>query len=61
MITVCSQCKRIISETLQDKNKEQEVSHGICSQCLAVLEDKIRENNNDCIIDSSKEKELSLD
>jgi len=46
---------------LHDKEKEQKISHGICSQCLAILEDKIRENNDNCIIDSGKEKELSLE
>lgn len=43
VITVCSQCKRIISETLQPK-KEDKVSHGICSQCLIILENKIQQN-----------------
>ena len=50
MITVCSRCKRTISETFE-KGSETKVSHGICTRCLAVLESEIREgskaaNNN---------------
>lgn len=42
MITVCSRCKRTISETFE-KGSEKKVSHGICTRCLAVLESEIRE------------------
>ncbi len=41
MITVCSRCKRVISET---PPLDKKVSHGICSQCLEFLEDQIRQN-----------------
>lgn len=43
MITVCSRCKRVISETLQH-DPEEKISHGICARCLSILERKIREN-----------------
>jgi hypothetical protein len=42
VITVCSRCKRTISETFE-KGSEKKVSHGICTRCLAVLESEIRE------------------
>lgn len=42
VITICSRCKRTISETFE-KGSEKKVSHGICSRCLAVLESEIRE------------------
>jgi len=42
VITVCSRCKRRISETFE-KGSEKKVSHGICTRCLAILEDEIRE------------------
>lgn len=59
MITICSHCKRVISETLQKKDKEEKISHGICTQCLSVLEGKIRENQN-CMISTPQGKSLSL-
>lgn len=48
MITICSQCKRVISQTMGGNSRpvadrEELVSHGICSKCLIVLENKIRE------------------
>ena len=42
VITVCSRCKRTISETFEE-GSEKKVSHGICTRCLAVLEGEIRE------------------
>ena len=42
VITICSRCKRTISETLED-GSEKKVSHGICTRCLAILESEIRE------------------
>ncbi len=43
MITVCSRCKRTISET-NGKDSENKVSHGICTSCLSILESEIRES-----------------
>lgn len=48
VITICSHCKRVISQTLQggprcNGDGEEPVSHGICSKCLVILESKIRE------------------
>jgi len=49
VITICSHCKRVISQTLNGGggqsagNREEPVSHGICSKCLIVLENRIRE------------------
>ena len=42
MITVCSRCKKTISETAE-QGSEKKVSHGICSRCLAILEGQILE------------------
>jgi hypothetical protein len=42
VITVCSRCKKTISET-SEQGSEKKVSHGICSRCLAILEGQILE------------------
>jgi hypothetical protein len=47
MITICSQCRRVIGQTQQSRaasrTDPEPISHGICSKCLIILEDKIRE------------------
>jgi hypothetical protein len=39
VLTICSQCKRVISESPPLDGK---VSHGICQQCLEILERHIK-------------------
>jgi len=41
LITICSRCKSILSETLP---MDSRVSHGMCSLCLEFLEKQIRQN-----------------
>ncbi len=48
VITICSHCKRVISQTLHrsgcdNGDGEELISHGICTTCLAILENRIRE------------------
>jgi hypothetical protein len=44
VITVCSRCKRTISQTAGE-GSEKKVSHGICTRCLAIMEGEIRESS----------------
>jgi hypothetical protein len=44
VITVCSRCKRTISQT-PGEGSEKKVSHGICAGCLVILENEIRESS----------------
>ncbi len=55
MITVCSRCKRTISQTPVD-GSEKKVSHGICTQCLVVLESEIRESSKAQDLRSGREE-----
>ncbi len=41
MLTICSHCKQVISETPPSNEK---VSHGICPRCLEMLESHIKQN-----------------
>jgi hypothetical protein len=45
--TICSQCKRVINQTVHSRGASHTdpelISHGICSKCLIILENKIRE------------------
>ena len=46
MITVCSECKRIIS-VVPPHEPEEKVSHGICPKCLPILEKKLKKGQKD--------------
>ena len=43
VITVCTECKRIIS-VAPPHDPEEKVSHGICPKCLPILERKLKKD-----------------